>query len=183
MRMMTLRAVACLAVAFSLPTSASAQTERTRPADAAGGPVQGGTIAPPTKTTKPIDPARPFRGPGASTVKPLTEAECGSLGGKVKEGIAACLSGKACQTTGEDQKVRAVCISRTIARPTKTTKPIDPARPFRGPGATTVKPLTQAECVGLGGKVGTDAKCATTGKTCIRADQNGVLHSACLTLK
>ena len=112
MRMMTLRAVACLAVAFSLPTSASAQIERTRPAGAAGGPVQGGTIAPPTKTTKPIGPARPFRGPVATTVKPLTQAECRSLGGKVLKSITACLSGEACQTVGEDKKIRAVCISK-----------------------------------------------------------------------
>jgi hypothetical protein len=47
MRVMTILAAICFAVAFALSTSVSAQTERNRPAGTAGAPVQGGTMAPP----------------------------------------------------------------------------------------------------------------------------------------
>jgi hypothetical protein len=40
--------------------------------------------------------------------------------------------------------------------------------------------LTVAECQGLGGKVNPSAKCGST-FTCVAVDQNGVVHTACIT--
>ena len=48
--------------------------------------------------------------------------------------------------------------------------------------STTVAPLTEGECVGLGGKIRVfypDNTCAT-GKLCITTDKDGVIHSACI---
>jgi hypothetical protein len=113
MRVMTILAAICFAVAFALSTSVSAQTERNRPAGTAGAPVQGGTMAPPATAAPPsTGPTRPVRAPGGVNVAPLTANDCSNLGGTVKDGVTACLSGKACQTTGEDKQVHAVCISK-----------------------------------------------------------------------
>jgi hypothetical protein len=46
-----------------------------------------------------------------------------------------------------------------------------------------VSPLTEAECVGLGGKVlpVSASNCAGTGKKCFTTDMNGVIHESCIT--
>lgn len=43
--------------------------------------------------------------------------------------------------------------------------------------------FSSAECIGLGGTVvDTNSKsCSETGKMCYRADQDGVIHKACIT--
>jgi hypothetical protein len=62
-----------------------------------------------------------------------------------------------------------------------------------GPGGASVRPtgrlqaapLTEGECKGLGGKVFNMAagstKCCDTGKACVTVDQDGVIHSTCIT--
>jgi hypothetical protein len=105
-------AAVCLALAFACSTSSFAQTDRTKPAGTVGTTPQAGTAAPSTTTIKPSDSTRPPRATGAQVATPMTESECGNLGGAIVAGVTACLSGKACRTTGEDQQVHAVCISR-----------------------------------------------------------------------
>jgi hypothetical protein len=113
MRMTTILMGLCLAVAFVITTSASAQTQQGRPAGAAGGPGLGGTMAPPATTVKPTGPANPIRVPGGVKVAPLTEGECTKLGGDVHIDIhAVCISGKYCLTTDEHQEKHFVCISK-----------------------------------------------------------------------
>jgi hypothetical protein len=97
---------AFMTLMIALAASALAQTDRTKPA---GNVPQA--VTSPSQTVKPSDTGRPHRVPGNISAVPLTVAECSSLGGSVKEGIQACMSGKACQTTGEDKQVHAVCIS------------------------------------------------------------------------
>src|SRR5689334_20925266 len=98
-------AAVCLALAFAHSTSSFAQTDRTKPTDSVGTTPQAGTVAPSTMTTKPSDPTRPPRPTGTQVATPLSETECGNLGGSVKAGVTACLSGKACHTTGENHQV------------------------------------------------------------------------------
>jgi len=105
-------AAVCLALVFAPSTSSLAQTDRTKPAGTVGTAPQAGTAAPSTTTTVPTGPGRPSRAPGGLTALPMTENECGNLGGSVIAGVNACLSGKACQTTGEDKQVHAVCITK-----------------------------------------------------------------------
>ena len=106
MRVTTLH-VAVLAVGFALSTAVSAQTTRVP----SGNTVPPEAMAPATKSVK-QPTVRPTRAPGGTKGVPLTTTECGNLGGVVKDNITACLSGKACQTTGEDKQVHAVCISK-----------------------------------------------------------------------
>ena len=101
-----------LALAFSFSIASFAQTDRTKPGSSVGGTPQSGTVMAPPSAAKPSDSGRPGRAPGGLVATPLTESECGTLGGSVKTNITACLSGKACQTTGEDKQVHAVCISK-----------------------------------------------------------------------
>lgn len=70
----------------------------------------------------------------------------------------------------------------TTVAPSTTTAPTGPGRPARAPGGLTALPLTDAECKGLGGKLAPSDTCAT-GRDCIRADQDGVLHHSCITVK
>lgn len=105
-------AAVCLALAFAPSTSSFAQTDRTKPAGTADTTPQAGTAAPSTTTAKPSGTTRPPRAPGAQVATPMTEGECGNLGGSVIAGVNACLSGKACQTRGEDKQVHAVCITK-----------------------------------------------------------------------
>ena len=45
-----------------------------------------------------------------------------------------------------------------------------------------ILPLTEAECVGLGGKVlPVSNQCTSTQKICVTTDNNGVIHSSCVT--
>jgi hypothetical protein len=111
MRVINLAAI-CLALVFAFATSSFAQTDRAKPTGSVGATPQGGTVMAPATTAKPSDPGRAVRAPGGMAATPLTESECGNLGGSVKTNITACLSGKACQTTGEDKQVHAVCISK-----------------------------------------------------------------------
>lgn len=113
MRVINLAAI-CLALASSFAAASFAQTtdHRAKPTGSAA-PQGGATMAPaPSATAKPGGAGHPIRAPGGMTATPLSESECGNLGGSVKAGITACLSGKACQTTGEDKQVHAVCISK-----------------------------------------------------------------------
>lgn len=102
----------CLALAFALSTSSFAQTDRAKPPGSVGGTPQGGTAVAPPLTAKPSGLGRPVKAPGGMVATPLSESECGNLGGSVKADVTACLSGKACQTTSEDKQVHAVCISK-----------------------------------------------------------------------
>lgn len=70
----------------------------------------------------------------------------------------------------------------TVAPSATTTAPTGPGRSPRAPGGLTALPLTDAECKGLGGKLAPSDTCAT-GRDCIRADQDGVLHHSCITVK
>jgi hypothetical protein len=47
-----------------------------------------------------------------TTVVNLTEQECKDLDGEIKNASGVCLSGKACQTTGEDGTKHGVCITK-----------------------------------------------------------------------
>ena len=47
-----------------------------------------------------------------TTVVNLTEQECKDLDGEIRNATGVCLSGKACQTKGEDGTVHGVCISK-----------------------------------------------------------------------
>jgi len=108
MRRTTILMGACLAVAFAVTTSASAQTQQQKPAGAAGQPVQEKPIAPPAK------PKNALPGPvtGKETVAPMTEDECTTEQAGTVIIQSACLSGKACRVTGENQQVHVVCISK-----------------------------------------------------------------------
>ena len=63
------------------------------------------------------------------------------------------------------------------------------AQKLKIPGSTIkpgrkiiVIPLSEAECVGLGGKVlPVSSTCTTTQKTCVTTDNNGVIRSSCIT--
>ena len=48
-----------------------------------------------------------------------------------------------------------------------------------GPRATTVAPLSISECHALGGEVRITSVCKT-GHACLRFDEDGVAHSACI---
>ena len=103
---------AFLTLAIALSASAVAQTDRTKPAGNVPQAVTSpSTTVSPSTTAKPSDTGRPQRIPGNVSAVPMTVGECSSLGGTVKDGITACMSGRACQTTGEDKQVHAVCIS------------------------------------------------------------------------
>ena len=56
---------------------------------------------------------------------------------------------------------------------------------IRPPERLQAAPLTEGECKGLGGKVFNmvqgSSKCADTGKACVTVDQDGVIHSTCIT--
>jgi hypothetical protein len=97
--------------------------------------------------------------------------------------------------------VLAMPVSAQVSTQTDTRRPADireqpgslPPVERRGPTEGVVPPvsgerqisvnLTEAECKGLGGKVRNVvlAACPGTGKICRRADENGVIHSACIT--
>lgn len=66
--------------------------------------------------------------------------------------------------------------------PTKPGKP-GGVQSDKATGGLTVAPLTEAECRGLGGKPAVDAAGCASGSMCIRADQDGVLHRSCITVK
>jgi hypothetical protein len=70
----------------------------------------------------------------------------------------------------------------TVTAPSTTTKPGTTKAPERADRATTAAPLTEAECHGLGGQTGSVSRCAS-GRVCVRADQDGVIHQACITAK
>lgn len=105
-------AASCLALALTLSATSFAQTDRTKSTGSVGATPQGGAVMAPATTAKPSDIGRPTRAPGGMAATPLTESECGTLGGSVKTDVTACLSGRACQTRGEDKQVHAVCISK-----------------------------------------------------------------------
>jgi hypothetical protein len=112
MRVMTILAAICFAVAFALSTSVSAQTERNRPAGTAGAPVQGGTMAPPATAAPPsTGPTRPVRAPGGVNVAPLSEAECKGLGGKLAVG-PSCSTGVDCVRADQDGVLHHSCITK-----------------------------------------------------------------------
>ena len=60
--------------------------------------------------------------------------------------------------------------------------------PKNVPQSSTLSPssnvhMTKGECEGLAGKVKEASNCAGTSQTCITIDQDGVLHSTCLTVE
>ena len=68
----------------------------------------------------------------------------------------------------------------SVAPSTTTMKPGVSVPPDRAQRGTTMAPLTEAECHGLGGQTGSVDRCPS-GRVCIRADQDGVIHQACIT--
>ena len=96
-----------VAVVFSVATYASAQTEQRSPGAA---PMPGQTMAPPPASAKPKIPRQPVATPVRKATA-LTEDECGRLGGTILP-MDACMSGKMCNTTGEDGKTHQVCIRK-----------------------------------------------------------------------
>jgi len=114
MRITTILLAVCSAFAFAHITSASAQTERNNPAGAAGGPVQGGTMAPPAKTVNPTV-LKNRREPGGV---PLNKEECKGLGGTLvtttvsSDPTIGCLSGESCVRADQNGVVHSSCITQ-----------------------------------------------------------------------
>ena len=100
----------CLAVAFAITTSASAQTEK-KPGSA-GAPVQGGTEASPPRSGKATVPASPGRASGGMTVAPLTSKECKDLGGVVTDSHNYCPGQQVCTTVDQSGTAHFVCIAK-----------------------------------------------------------------------
>ena len=96
-----------LYAAFAITISASAQTEQRSPGTA---PNSGQTMAPPPASAKPKIPRQPVAAPVRKATA-LTEDECGRLGGIILP-MDVCMSGKMCNTTGEDGKTHQVCIRK-----------------------------------------------------------------------
>ena len=114
MRVLSLLTGLCFAIAVAIATSGAALSEENKSSGTAVAPAQGQAVAP-TTSGKPAGPVGPGKVTGGTTVAPLTQQECTNLGGTVLgtvKIVSACLSGQACQTTGEDGKVHAVCISK-----------------------------------------------------------------------
>jgi hypothetical protein len=66
-----------------------------------------------------------------------------------------------------------------LAQTKTTTKPV--VAPAQSQAGGTLAPLTEAECTGLGGK-NFDVVSATcpSMRMCRRADEDGVIHSVCI---
>jgi hypothetical protein len=109
MRMNRLAAV-CLAGMVALSGTAFAQSDRNKPAGAAG-TTQGTTAAPSVKETGPTGPGRQARPPGGLTVAPLTTAECKGLGGKLAESNR-CATGQDCIRADQDGVLHHSCITK-----------------------------------------------------------------------
>lgn len=70
----------------------------------------------------PVFPAGAIDKPGAQKVAPvatkkmgranMTKQDCDGLGGKIVSAVGICQSGELCQTTGENGKDHAVCITK-----------------------------------------------------------------------
>jgi hypothetical protein len=65
-----------------------------------------------------------------------------------------------------------------LAAPVSTSQ-----APVRPNPAKSSAPLSEEECSGLGGKIHPSNQCPDTGEICLRADENGVIHRACITIK
>ena len=103
--------------------------------------------------------------------------------------FAALAAGSQYAAAQTEQRQSAAQQGKLVAAPTTTTTTTNIISQPNATGAAPRPldriglPLTEAQCTGLGGVVTSSVskKCASTGKICFRADQDGVIHSSCIT--
>jgi hypothetical protein len=111
MRIVTIALGAGLALVLASVSHAPAQTTTVKK-EATGAASTAGATRTTTPVKKPKTPLTGVVGPKATTVAPLTEAECEQLGGTVhSESVGICNSGKYCGRRDENGKAHRVCIS------------------------------------------------------------------------
>jgi hypothetical protein len=74
----------------------------------------------------------------------------------------------------------ALCLPFGLAGPTLAVEKKQPSAGTAPKRTISKAPLTESECTGLGGKIGTSV-CPGTGKECITVDSHGVVHRQCIT--
>jgi hypothetical protein len=97
--------------------------------------------------------------------------------------VAIATSGSALSEENKSSGTAVAPAQGQAVAPTTSGKPAGPVGPGKVTGGTTVAPLTEAECIGLGGKPAVNVSQCASGSNCIRADEHGVLHSSCITKK